>query len=217
MLAKKSIANSKTAEDGAAPSDFSDAALVQDYLHRAMARAGWDVAELARQVGVSYTTIGNPAAGKGAGRMAFALLRRIAERTGEPLPLPAAAAPGLAEDAAPAPAMPEDLRERRLVAELAPGARNASVWTVKTAALQLAGIVPGDKVVLDPDAAPREGDAVIAQLYDWDRVSARTVLRLFQPPYLVAAAADAVQYRPITLDQAVGIKGAIVARYQLRR
>lgn len=195
--------------------DFSDNEEVRSFLQRALDRSGLKASHLADRLGVARTTILRPLKGEGAANMGWTLLRRISAATGEPLPA-TPPGPGFREDAAPAPAA-EAERDRALVQLLAPAARNASLWTVKTDALRLAGILPGDRVVLDADLLPpRNGDAVIAQLYDWD--SARAVLRLFQAPYLVAASPDPGQHRPITVDgNHVVIKGTIVARFALRR
>ena len=57
-------------------------------------------------------------------------------------------------------------------------------WTIATRAVELEGILPGDVVLLDLNATPKPGDIVCAQVYDWKRMRAETVIRLFDraPP-----------------------------------
>lgn len=99
---------------------------------------------------------------------------------------------------------------------LAPDRPHASLWQCKGRALELAGYRPGDMLVADLEAEAKAGDVVVAQLYDWTVGSARTVLRIFQPPYLVAAAADPVKYRPELVDnERVVVKAVVVASFRI--
>lgn len=86
-------------------------------------------------------------------------------------------------------------------------------WTVTTRALELAGVLPGDLAEFDFALAPRPGDVVIAQVYGGDG-SARTVLRLWRPPVLLVATADAaIDPQPIPLDEtgaAVNVRGPMI-------
>jgi transcriptional regulator with XRE-family HTH domain len=93
-------------------------------------------------------------------------------------------------------------------------------WTVATRALELAGVLPGDLADFDFSVPPRPGDVVIAQLYAGDG-SARTVLRLWRPPVLLVATADAaIDQAPIPIDEtggAVNVRGPMVRLLRERR
>jgi transcriptional regulator with XRE-family HTH domain len=67
---------------------------------------------------------------------------------------------------------------------------NQSWWRLKDRALELAGYLPGDQVLLDQSVAPQAGDGVIAQIYDFEIGAAETVARLFAFPVLVTRSAD---------------------------
>jgi transcriptional regulator with XRE-family HTH domain len=98
------------------------------------------------------------------------------------------------------------------LAALADG-RNCHPWLIRGRALVLAGYLPGDLVLVDHDINDPKRDAVVcAQVYDWEAASARTVLRLFAPPYLVAASPDPAYRKPELVDgDRVMIKGVVVA------
>lgn len=85
-------------------------------------------------------------------------------------------------------------------------------WIVRSRALELAGILPGDVIEFDFGARPRAGEPVVAQLYDDEAGTARTVLRLFHPPYLMVHTLDeTVSTTPIQIDASgtkVQIRGA---------
>jgi hypothetical protein len=92
----------------------------------------------------------------------------------------------------------------------------ADPWVLRTRALDLAGYLPGDIVVLNLNATPRSGDVVCAQIYDFTRMRAETIWRIYEPPFLVAASTDAAFRRPLS-DASVSIKGVVVASFRPRR
>jgi hypothetical protein len=78
---------------------------------------------------------------------------------------------------------------------------NQYVRRVNTRALDLAGFLPGDEVLLDMAVLPRAGDVVAAQVYNLQRGTAETVLRLYDPPYLVARSTDdTLPLKPLLVD-----------------
>lgn len=85
-------------------------------------------------------------------------------------------------------------------------------WIVRSRALELAGILPGDVIEFDFGGRPRAGEPVVAQLYDDETGTARTVLRLFHPPYLMVHTLDEmVSPTPIQIDASgtkVQVRGA---------
>lgn len=106
--------------------------------------------------------------------------------------------------------------EVRLVQALYPGRANADLWIVRGRALELAGYLPGDLVVVDLDRTPAPGDVVCAQVYDWTAETAQTILRIYDPPWLVTHSPSPAHRKPELLDgERVVIKGVAVA--SLRR
>lgn len=97
------------------------------------------------------------------------------------------------------------------------GRNDVFPWRIKSRALEMAGFIPGDVAIIDMNAAPKRGDAVCAQVYDWPNGRAETVLRLFEPPYLVTATADPTLRRPHYVDdEKVVIKGVVTAMLRPR-
>ncbi|MBY0421234.1 MAG: hypothetical protein K2Q06_02945 [Parvularculaceae bacterium] len=92
------------------------------------------------------------------------------------------------------------------------------IWRVSTPALESAGYRVGDLLLVDLNAEPRAGDVVIAQRYDFDAGRAETILRIFEPPFLVAASNEPALRKPLMVDGAgaVVIKGVVLASYRLR-
>lgn len=92
-------------------------------------------------------------------------------------------------------------------------------WELRTRALEDVGILPGDIVVLDLNAAPEPGDLVCAQLYDWANAGqTETLWRVYERPFLVAASRDPGTRKPLLVDgEKVMIKGVIVASFRARR
>lgn len=110
----------------------------------------------------------------------------------------------------------EAARVEAALGALCPDRPHASVWQLSGSALELSGYRPGDFLIVDLEDEAEAGDVVCAQIYDWQAASARTVLRLYQPPYLVAAAKDPARYRPELVDNdKVVIKGVVVASFRL--
>jgi SOS-response transcriptional repressor LexA len=91
------------------------------------------------------------------------------------------------------------------------GARPISdAWRLKTEALEQAGYLPGDVLIVDTTAAPVPQDVVCAQVYDWQRGGAQTVWRVYDPPFLVGVARDRTAHKPMLVDNdRVIIKGVV--------
>lgn len=99
-----------------------------------------------------------------------------------------------------------------------PAGPNQGRWRVNTRALELAGYLPGDVVLVDQAVAPRPNDVVCAQVYDFKSGSADTKLRVFQPPYLVTLTMDpAASDMPLLVDgQRVVIVGTVIRSVRMR-
>jgi transcriptional regulator with XRE-family HTH domain len=90
-------------------------------------------------------------------------------------------------------------------------------WTVATSAMQIAGYLPGDHILVDRQQSEtcRAGDAVIAQCYDLASGAAQTVFRLYEPPVLVAASARSEDQGVRVVDgRNVLLLGRVVASWR---
>lgn len=78
--------------------------------------------------------------------------------------------------------------------------------------LNLEHIRPGDILDFDMTLEPRAGDIVVAQHYQLHRQGAETVLRVYQPPYLLSRSSNpAIDPRPMLVDnERVVIMGTFV-------
>lgn len=75
---------------------------------------------------------------------------------------------------------------------------NISRWTVNTDALEAAGVFPGDDIWFDSNLRPEAEDIVIANVYKG--VEAETVMRVWMPPFLVAAEKGRPTISPVEID-----------------
>ena len=73
---------------------------------------------------------------------------------------------------------------------LYPGHPHAMVCRAGGRAMDLAGVLAGDFLILDPELDPAPGDIVVAQIYDDEAGNAETVIRAHQPPNLVPRSTD---------------------------
>lgn len=126
--------------------------------------------------------------------------------------------PGFAEsDAVPfvaGPGLAEAATVRNLAQAL--GAKpGVDVWRVKTRAMLLAGLLPGDFMLVDTHQADavKPGDTVVAQIFN--RTGATMVLRRFEPPVLVASSADPSEARVHVVDGVnVVLRGKVTASWR---
>ncbi len=148
-------------------------------------------------------------------------LSEVLERSGATDPATAqAAAPGFGEsDAAPflpAPDMGAAARSQLEIIGRTFGQRpGVDVWQVKSRTLELAGFLPGDMMLVDTFATERlaPGDIVVAQVYS--RTGAKTVLRRWLPPVLVAATMDKSDEQVFVVDNDnVSIRGKVMAQWR---
>lgn len=100
---------------------------------------------------------------------------------------------------------------RPIIEALRAGRDSVTAWRLKSRALELAGILPGDVLAVDLDLSPADGDVVCVQVYDYDRGSAETVFRIYERGILLAASSDP-QHRGVydERDSAVGVMGVVV-------
>ncbi|MGE0212267.1 MAG: hypothetical protein AB7S41_11280 [Parvibaculaceae bacterium] len=91
---------------------------------------------------------------------------------------------------------------------------NHQFWEVRNELLTLAGLLKGDKILCDASVTPKDGDVVIAQIYDVAMGAARTVIRVYRPPYLTTAAVDPTKNKISEADRGAQIMSVMI---ELRR
>ncbi len=125
---------------------------------------------------------------------------------------PSAPAPrGLAEDAVPFDAESADPVVSAAIKALIGSRGAADSRTVRTRALEGVGYLPGDIVIVDRDRTPARGDVVCAQVHELGRSEPETVMRIYQPPVLLAATFDEQLQRLLWVDDPrVKIEGVVL-------
>lgn len=98
-------------------------------------------------------------------------------------------------------------------------ARNAiEPWVLRSRALELAGYLPGDIVIVDLNEKARPHDVVCAEVFDWRTMRTMTVFRIYEAPFLIAASGDAELLKPFVVDDdAVAIRGVVAGSVRPRR
>lgn len=105
----------------------------------------------------------------------------------------------------------------RIIEALIDGQPAVDPWVIKNRALEDAGILPGDIVMVNLNAIPQPSDVVCAQFYRWSEGKAETLFRIHEPPYIIAACRDADLRRPLLVDNdRVVIKGVVTAVLRMR-
>jgi hypothetical protein len=102
--------------------------------------------------------------------------------------------------------VPPDIRAA--AAALKAGRNGVDVWEIRSSGLEAIRLYAGDLVIVDLNAQVMPRDRVCAQVYDHARGTARTVFRLWEPPYLLAGSTE----RPDVVDgRNVVIAGVVIA------
>jgi hypothetical protein len=186
-------------------------------IHRAWAdwlvrKTGKKVSPLATEAGLSATTI---ARAKDEDFKGFAPRTIDAVMAAHNVPSPEQWAMGLAEDdAAPWDGPPPDEFNLKT---LSAKATAADIWRVETDELAGLGYRRGDAILVDLSETPRKGDVVVAQIYDMQYGRAKTVLRLFNGPYLTTANMRGEPGEILMVDGGqVAVKGVVTALLRLR-
>lgn len=90
---------------------------------------------------------------------------------------------------------------RQAVAAARAGKNGIEAWVMKGAALDGLGILPNDVVLIDHNLKPKAGDVVVVQIVDYATGSAETVMRVFQPPFVVGHSIRLGPIRPEHVDE----------------
>lgn len=103
-----------------------------------------------------------------------------------------------------------------IIAVLHPGRDKAFPMLCGSTAMNLSGFLPGDTLIVDPEAVPRDGDAVIVQVYDDNTGTAETLFRGLEGAYLIPRSTDA-GFRPETFEpDRVRLVGVAIDRFRGR-
>lgn len=187
------------------------------WLRHAVERYGKTPTELARAAGVASSTLTrllNNDDDKTV--LSFRTISKVAHAAGV-APLmggpDGTSPPGFSEEEA----MPLEMekskwphRIRLAINALIVGRDAAAPWEMKSNALEHAGVLAGDILIVDLNQLPEAGKIVCAQAYDWHRGKAETLFRIYEPPYLVAATSSPA-FRKVRLvdNDSVVIKGTV--------
>lgn len=183
----------------------------RQWLKKVMAATGLNAVQLAEQAGLSPTTITRAKKSDHQFALSFRTIAKISAATGIPEPSEKAdRAFGFAEEAL----TPIDYGTDSQTS-LPP---NQIDYQLHSKALDLAGYLPGDFLRIDMSIQPRPGDAVIAQVYNVDRGSAETILRLLDPPYLLPASTNFADSKPLLIDnERVRVVGVVLKSWRERQ
>ena len=180
----------------------------REWIKKVLERRGWTPNRLAKEAGVSPATIFR-ALNDDRFVTSTTTLEKIAAAAGVPSPMQSGT--GFAE--------PDGITlvASQLPAILTP-VLNQVPWELRTRAAELAGYLPGDVLLVDPDVAPASGDLVCAQVYNFQNGTAETVFRIFEPPYLIARTMDpSITAKPLLVDdERVKIWGVAVRSLRTR-
>lgn len=202
--------------------DQATATIHRQWLRDVAATTRKPLTRIAKEINVSPSTLTRPVAEgeDGTSTLHARTIAKIVAHTGiaPPQPFPGShhlGRPpiGLGGDAIPFDTGTADPISTAVLALI--GARNGvSAVTLHSHALELAGYLPGDVVLLDRNATPQSGDIVLAEIEEWPRHTAKTVLRMLQraaPIDLLIARSLDPAFLPIVVDgERVTIKGVIL-------
>ena len=98
------------------------------------------------------------------------------------------------------------------------GSRNTcDAWQITSNDLHSIGLLVDDIVIVDLQEQPINGDVVCAQVYDQPMSNARTVFRIWEPPFLVTNSNLPHLRRPIIVDNTnATLMGVVVGRVSPR-
>ena len=161
-----------------------------------MARTGLRATPLAQRAGIAPSTLLRALDPDRPTSLERRTIERLADATGVAPPWNAAPGGGGFSDADTAPWSAAD--DAASPVDQAPLPVDQYWKVVRTRALELAGILPGDLLLFDQSLDANADDVVEAQVYSLDSRTAETVLRLYEPPTLVTRTMDpALTGRPV--------------------
>lgn len=178
----------------------------------------WNVTRLAREAGVSQSTLAkflnDP---QNIAHLSTNTVEKLAAVGGI---RPYETTPGLAarsfseQEAEPYEGFSEEGNFTRLMRALSTG-NAVSPWVLRSRALEAAGYLPGDVLMVDLNANPQAGDVVCAQIYDRSG-EAVTVFRIYEHPFLVTATLDRGAFKPLLINDTVQVRGVVTSSHRPR-
>lgn len=187
--------------------------IIADYVNYCIENSGLSLNKLAEESGLSPATI-HRAAGRDPKYSATpktSTVLALYRVTGLPLPdrlrsLATGAATGFAERELEPILPPEDDTDP-----------NLQRWQIRTTSMQLMGYMPGDIVIADTRVTPRDGDVVVAQVYDHDLGSAETVIRFYKMPYILNATSNPAEFEAHLVEHRnVVIVAVVISSHRTR-
>lgn len=178
--------------------------------------------QLAAMAGVNPANIQRPLSANYKGKFGAATIARIAAAANlRPMEFPSRPA-GMDEPEA-APFVFEtgqdaiDSNIDRAVRELTRGRNGRDPWVMRSYALEMSGILPGDVLIVDMNLQPKPKDIVCAQLFGRGGSGAETVFRVYEPPYLMANSMRYGIQKPVPVDgEDVVIQGVVDGMFRRR-
>ena len=186
------------------------------WLHEVMATTGLKATPLAQKVGISPSTLTRALDPNEPGYLSSRTVEKIVQKLGVS---PPGGGDGRSRSGGFGEPELQKLDDAQMQFMALRPSNNQGVWEIKSRALELEGYIPGDIVLVDSTVAPAPGDVVCAQVYNFERGDADTVLRIFDAPYLVTATADReARQKPQLVDnERVVIWGTVVKSIRERR
>lgn len=80
------------------------------------------------------------------------------------------------------------------------GRNGVEPWVMRSWALDLMGVLPGDILMIDQNRRPRAGNIVCVQLTDLASGRTETVMRRYEPPFVLGSSAKMTALRPEVVD-----------------
>jgi len=177
-----------------------------EWLDRVFETTGMSANAIAAAAKIDPSSIYNFQSGKSE-TMRPRTISRIAAVARIPAPL----MPGLQENDA------AEINAKELVdlQQLTGAKSNTKVAQMQSVALEGLDVLAGDFLIYEPDAAPQNGDIVLALHEKNQNEPARLVVRIYDQPFLTSACTDAEFRRPLQVD-GLSVRVIGVVRQQVR-
>ncbi len=174
-----------------------------DWITAILQHRGWRISRLAQEAGISHSTLSKFVSDPlNAAQLNSGSVEKIAGAGGIPpyYNTPVAQPKGFsAGEAEPFKILTGD-PAGQAVRALAAGRNTIEAWVLRSRALEAAGFIPGDILIVDHAATPQDGDAVCVKILDRTG-RPETAFRILEAPFLVAASLDqGFSRRPILID-----------------
>ncbi|AVT76599.1 hypothetical protein RPPS3_25360 [Rhodopseudomonas palustris] len=202
--------------------DARVARMHRDYLHNVVAETKKQPTTIAKLLNISPSTltrIYRPKDGQ-ISKMSAGTLARLEEFSGLAAPSlepePQKQPSEFREDATRYEADAGDPTLAAMIATIIGNKKNIDPWVIRSRSLECAGFMPGDVVLVDLSTMPRASEPACAQVYNWRGGTAETVMRILEPPYLVAATFDPALRKPLLVDDDRVIVKGLILPHRLR-